>query len=149
MPTKFGSIPAIVQPMVESASGRTKIRRSLYEIAPMAGDLRYWGSNECNWRSTRIRIPYAVYVRVDDIQREVLTGESSDASQGIRLTAPSQFIQTPLHKIEEVAVRMPTEGIVALVASLLTQLSQIQAPFGLNQDQKQRIQDSYAVFQRS
>lgn len=86
-----------------------------------------------------------------DVEREVLIGEAigPDISHGIKVTAPSQYFQTPLYKIEEVAVRMPTDGMVALISSLLTQLAQLQGPFGTSDEQKRRIVDAYAAFQKN
>jgi len=50
-----------------------------------------------------------------------------------------------LQKIEEVAVRMPTEGVVNFATALLTNFSQLQGSQKLNENQMKRISDAFAA----
>jgi hypothetical protein len=88
-----------------------------------------------------------------DLEKETFTAEVTKTGGGpgdtITVKGVPTVTQTPLFKVEDVAVRMPTEGATSLVATLLTQFSQLGQPHKLTDLQKKRIQDAYAAFQTS
>jgi len=86
-----------------------------------------------------------------DVVKETFTADISErtGSSVLTVTASPQFIQTPMYKIEEVAVRMPTEAAASFVSALLTQFSQVQDPLKLTEQQRQRILDAFDIFQNT
>lgn len=85
-----------------------------------------------------------------DVVQETFTAQvqGAGAEQTITVTSPQQFQLSPLLKIEEVAVRMPTEGAVNFAAALLTHLSQLPGPQKLNEKQRKQISDSFTALNR-
>ena len=65
--------------------------------------------------------------------------------QTITVASAPQFQMSSLQKIEEVAVRMPTEGVVNFATALLTNFSQLQGSQKLNENQMKRISDAFAA----
>jgi hypothetical protein len=82
-----------------------------------------------------------------DVALETFTAEvtGAGAEQTITVTSAPQFQLSPLLKIEEVAVRMPTEGAVAFAAALLINFSQLQGAQKLNESQMKKISDAFTV----
>jgi hypothetical protein len=65
------------------------------------------------------------------------------------IKGPPKFTQTNLFKIEEVAIRMHAEAAVGFAAGLLIQFSQLQSQQKLTEDQKKKIRDAFATFEKS
>jgi hypothetical protein len=73
-----------------------------------------------------------------DIQKETFRANVNSATGAITVASSAQFTMAPLTKVEEVAVKMSTEGAVGLIAALLSQSSYF------SDQQKQKLRDEFS-----
>jgi len=75
-----------------------------------------------------------------DIEKEISIADVTTTAVSTTTTIKSTTAtQTPMYKMEEVAVRMGAEGTVNLVAAALTTFSQLQPPNKLTDEQKKNF----------
>jgi hypothetical protein len=78
-----------------------------------------------------------------DVEKESFRAEVDLNTGTFMVLTPSQFQLAELTKMEEVAVKMSTEGAVGLIVGLISQ-------FGLfSEAQKQRLKDEFAKLSKN
>ncbi len=73
-----------------------------------------------------------------DVEKETFSADVDHSTGRVEVKAPPQVTQTPVYKIEEVAVKMPYAAIVNLLSAIIGQFQSFP------DDLKQKIRDEVA-----